>query len=218
MKFLPKKKHFCRTITNPGCMYLALGIDSLGYQEYYRRLFIDLGLDMTTVTRTHHIQINNKQNFHSAYVQRPLVKRRRFQDRVEKVLDQNNKLQKDKKKGLVYESRIAGPTVPEPEAEAAAPANKKKSYYHVICLVCKRQGHTTKKSMNCLFSTNEKSKWNKKDSTQHFAGKFVLHVPVPMYLLSSMPENPCWDMRTIYRGWNFGCPEGECRRCRRHAG
>jgi hypothetical protein len=54
-KFLPKKKHFCRTIANPGRRYLALGIDSLGYEEYYRRLFIKLGLDMTPVTRTQHI-------------------------------------------------------------------------------------------------------------------------------------------------------------------
>jgi hypothetical protein len=140
------------------------------------------------------------------------VKRRHFQDRVEKVLEQNNKRQKDNKKGLVYESGMAGPTVPEPEAEAAAPANKKKSYYHAICPVCKRQGHMTTKSMNCLFSTNEKSKWNKKDSTQHLAGKFVLQVPVPMYLLSSTPDHPYWNIRTFYRGWNFGCPEGGCRR------
>jgi hypothetical protein len=172
-KVLPKKKHFYRTIADPGRTYLALGIDSLGYQEFYRRLFIELGLDMTPVIRTQHIQINNKRNFHSAYVQRPLVKRCCFQDRVEEVLEQNNKLQKDKKKGLVYESGMAGPTVPEPEAEAAAPANKENLTIMPSAL--------SAKSMNCLFSTNEKSKWNKKDSTQHLAGKFVLHVPVPMY-------------------------------------
>jgi hypothetical protein len=76
---------------------------------------------------------------------------------VEKVLDQNNKLQKDKKKGLVYESGMAGPTVPETEAEAATPANKKKSYYHAIW-----QGHQMTKSMNCLFSTNEKASGTRK--------------------------------------------------------
>jgi hypothetical protein len=54
-KFLPKKKHFCRTIANPGRTYLALGIDLLGYQEYCHRLFIDLGLDMTPLTRMQHI-------------------------------------------------------------------------------------------------------------------------------------------------------------------
>jgi hypothetical protein len=79
----------------PGYQLLHL----LGYQEYYPHLFIDLGLDMTPVTRMQHIQIDSKWNFHSAYVQHPLVKRRHFQDHVKKVLDQNNKLQKDKKKG-----------------------------------------------------------------------------------------------------------------------
>jgi hypothetical protein len=197
-KFLPKKKHFCRTIANPGRTYLALGIDSLGYQEYYRRLFIELGLDMTPVTRTQHVRIDSKRDYHSAYVQRPEVKRRRFQDRVDKVSTQNEKLLQDKQKGLIYESGMAGPVVPngngnEEAAAEEAPA-KRKSYYHAICPACKKKGHTTVRSINCLLSSNPKSKWYKDATdvatfpTADLAGKFLLHVPV------------CYDMLCLFLG------------------
>jgi hypothetical protein len=126
LKFLPKKKHFCRTIANPGCMYLALGIDSVGYQEYYHHLFIDLGLDMTPMTRTQHILIlltpNTISILPTGMCSTPWSNAVVFQDRFDKVLDQDNKLQKDKHKGLIYKCGMAGPTVPNKNnnKEAAA--------------------------------------------------------------------------------------------------
>jgi hypothetical protein len=59
-----------------------------------------------------------------------------FQDRFDKVLDQDNKLQKDKHKGLIYKCGMAGPTVPNKNnnKEAAAQLHlptKSQSHYPI---------------------------------------------------------------------------------------
>jgi hypothetical protein len=53
-KSLLKHKIFASTIVNQGRTYLAITIDSVGYVESYRNLFILLGIKMTTTTEEDH--------------------------------------------------------------------------------------------------------------------------------------------------------------------
>jgi hypothetical protein len=59
-KFVPKKKHMCRTLSNKSRIYMAIGLDSVGYKEYFQRLFHKLGVNWrrpqptTTETSTRH--------------------------------------------------------------------------------------------------------------------------------------------------------------------
>ena len=48
--FLPKRSYYCQTICGRARTYLAVSIDSIGYYEYNRRLYLELGLHMTTIT------------------------------------------------------------------------------------------------------------------------------------------------------------------------
>jgi hypothetical protein len=48
--FLPKRSYYCQTICGRARTYLAVSIDSIGYYEYSRRLYLELGLHMTTIT------------------------------------------------------------------------------------------------------------------------------------------------------------------------
>jgi hypothetical protein len=44
--FLPKRSYYCRTICGKARTFLAVSIDSLGYFEYYKQLYLDLGIEM----------------------------------------------------------------------------------------------------------------------------------------------------------------------------
>jgi hypothetical protein len=60
IKFLPKHKHYCRTIVNRGARtYVAIGIDSVGYQKYYQHLWKMLGLAPSSIVLEHHRRLDN---------------------------------------------------------------------------------------------------------------------------------------------------------------
>ena len=52
--FLPKNSFFCTTIAGRARTFLAVSIDSLGYAEYYDRLYPETGITMTNVTRKYY--------------------------------------------------------------------------------------------------------------------------------------------------------------------
>ncbi len=54
MKFLPKHKDYSWSIINRAQTYLAVGIDSLGYEKYESVLRIMLGMTTTVLTTDHH--------------------------------------------------------------------------------------------------------------------------------------------------------------------
>ena len=54
MKFLPKHKDYSWSIINRAQTYLAVGIDSLGYEKYESVLRIMLGMTTTVLTTNHH--------------------------------------------------------------------------------------------------------------------------------------------------------------------
>jgi hypothetical protein len=54
--FLPKRSYYCQTICGRARTYLAVSIDSLGYFEYNQRLYLELGLHMTTISKVFYKQ------------------------------------------------------------------------------------------------------------------------------------------------------------------
>jgi hypothetical protein len=59
--FLPKRSYYCRTICGRARTYLAVSIDSIGYYEYSRRLYLELGLHMTTITAVFYKQQDKRR-------------------------------------------------------------------------------------------------------------------------------------------------------------
>jgi hypothetical protein len=45
-KYVPKKKHYCCTLSNKGQSHTAVGVDSVGYEEFYSCLFDILGVEV----------------------------------------------------------------------------------------------------------------------------------------------------------------------------
>jgi hypothetical protein len=57
-KYVPKKKHYCCTLSNKGRTYTAIGVESVGYVQYYERLFGALGIKKTPATTEHHADLD----------------------------------------------------------------------------------------------------------------------------------------------------------------
>ena len=46
-KFVPKTSYMCRSICGKGRVYIAAGVDSVGYRQYYNTLYDMLGIRYT---------------------------------------------------------------------------------------------------------------------------------------------------------------------------
>jgi hypothetical protein len=61
-KCIWKSYYLCRMIIGRASTYLAVSIDSLGYEEYYRTLFLLLDLDHgKLVMNTHHVRLDKEK-------------------------------------------------------------------------------------------------------------------------------------------------------------
>jgi hypothetical protein len=54
--FLPKRSYYCRTIWGRARTYLAVSIDFLGYYDYNKLLYLELGLKMSSITEVFYKQ------------------------------------------------------------------------------------------------------------------------------------------------------------------
>jgi hypothetical protein len=110
-KFLPKHKHYCRTIVNRGRSYLAIVIDSVGYQKYYRILWKMLCLEPSTTVIEHHRRLDQIRLTMKVYHASPEAKKKRKHIMNNKLREAAEKLIKDKKEGKNYGTNLAGPQV-----------------------------------------------------------------------------------------------------------
>jgi hypothetical protein len=198
-KFIPKVKHLCRTLSNKSRTYMAIGLDSVGYEEYFRRLFILLGLEVTQTTTTHHEDLDEKRIRKRAWRKRPEVMKREAEKVFDKIWSIKEQTAKDAVKGFTYSSGMAAPKAAKEENENGVAAVAKKKVVP-ICPFCDKKGHKTMSAKHCKFSTKKESEHYKVDNEERGTGKsymeFVLclrskylketslTVSTPDYLLS----------------------------------
>jgi hypothetical protein len=146
-KFVRKTSHLCMTIVGKSRTYLAVSIDSLGYEEYYRTLLPLLNLDYDdTVMNTHHVRLDKLKMRKAIYDKLPAVKRRNATARAIRIRENFRKLIQDKKAGKTYGSGINDPSKKE---EQGAGETKQK----LPCKHCGKLGHSMKTHRDCTFST-----------------------------------------------------------------
>jgi hypothetical protein len=152
-KFLPKHKHYCRTIVNRARTYVAIGIDSVGYAKYYSVLWKLLGLRATIITNEHHRRLDKRTANKARYIQLDETKKRRRQQLNDKLREASELLMKDEKKGKTYGSNMAGPQVEGMTLDGSEVQRKKrKAKANTTCKWCHLGGHATQKSKKCLLS------------------------------------------------------------------
>jgi hypothetical protein len=141
-KFVRKSMHLCRSIVGKARTYLAVSLDSVGYEDYYRTLFGILGLHYDeTICGTSHRRLDNRKKFERTYNKKPEVRRARCKTRSIKIRECMRKAILDKKKGYCYETGMNAPKPPKKEKKAKVEPNQ--------CGWCFKFGHTRRAHRDC---------------------------------------------------------------------
>jgi hypothetical protein len=162
-KFLPKHKHYCRTIINRARTYLAIGIDSVGYKNYYGVLWTMLNLSSTSITTEHHQRLDRRRVKKSKYDQSEKTKKARRKKLNDKLRAASELLMKDKKKGKTYGSNMAGPQVDGMALDGSevidlTEGSTKKKAPPSICAWCHNVGHASKNHSKCMLTVKPRGK------------------------------------------------------------
>ena len=169
-KFVNKSTHLCRTIVGKARTYVAVSIDSIGYEDYYSTLFdlLDLDYDDDIMAISHQRMDKNKK-WRQGYRSQPHVRRREAKVRALKIRENIRREYVDKKAGKSYGSGCNDPSQKEPGKKTN---NRKSGEEKRPCSHCGKLGHTTTRSQHCTFTTYKPKKKE---------GKFCLaSVPFPM--------------------------------------
>jgi hypothetical protein len=169
-KFIRKSEHLCRTIVGRARTNLAVSIDSVGYEEYYRTLFPLLNLDYDeTILNTHHVRLDKQKIRKKHWSNLPAVRRRSAAARALRIRENFRKLIEDKKKGKSYKSGMNDPSKGEEtgtgDTETGTGDTKRKRQ----CKSCGKIGHTMRSHRDCTNSTykpkNKQGKFNQMSVT-----------------------------------------------------
>jgi hypothetical protein len=83
--FLPKQSYYCRTICGRARTYVAVSINSIGYYKYNRRLYLDLGMVMSSITAAFLKQQDQRKLSDQEYEKRPARRKIRAQKRLDNI-------------------------------------------------------------------------------------------------------------------------------------
>jgi hypothetical protein len=110
-KFLPKDKTYCQTIENKTRSMLAVGLQSIGYRQFYTRLFERSGIDLRDddITSLYLRKEDADKLWRKLHRRKESVKICRMRHQYKKLRDGVAKLAADNAKALGYRSGMMGP-------------------------------------------------------------------------------------------------------------
>jgi hypothetical protein len=154
--FAPKNKVYCGSLSLSNRIGLALGINALGHKDYFVRLFKLFGISMMS-NISHFLQVKDKTRSSRLF---SLKTRERKKDRnkvkYSKLVEETAIAVKERsKRDGTYrtgqnmdEGGVYGYTA----EDLQEPVRKKaKNRADVVCKCCKKRGHSTARSKDCLF-------------------------------------------------------------------
>lgn len=147
----PKNKVFCGTQSLSNRIAIAVGIASIGFMPFFRRLFKNLGIDITRNVQ-HFLDVKERhRNKRLANAKMTSTKIRRNKRKMANLRKEEGKAKvaRDKREGTYK----PGGHMDEGgfDADDDGRARKKtKSKKNVVCKYCGLKGHTTKRSQYCL--------------------------------------------------------------------
>ena len=146
--FLPKRSYFCRTICGRARTNLAVSIDSLGYNKYYKILYLEIGIEMSGITELFFVQHDRKRDKDALYSANPERRKKRGRLRLESINKEWKREVLDKLKGNTYKSRMMAPKVNETtnKATKASCDNENRPF----CNACQNYGHQRISSKRCF--------------------------------------------------------------------
>jgi hypothetical protein len=154
--WVPKDSHYARTTNWEGRVMTAVGVDSVGYEVYYRRASWRLGLSLTREGLLGRIRKERAKTTYRKYRKISDVKRTMAVRRHSKIIEELKKEHADFLKGKTYATNISGPGGEQTGGGGVIAIDE--------CPFCGLKGHKTKNSTRCLYSTNPSSKFYSSDN------------------------------------------------------
>jgi hypothetical protein len=131
---------------------ILVGIDSVGYKEYYRQLFELINLDYDDdIMGTHHRRLDAKKVWKKRYDKQPHVRRREAMVRALKIRENIRKEYVDKKAGKSYGSGMNDPS--QKAAKEGDDVKKPTKPKKPPCAHCGLKGRSTTRSKKCLLTS-----------------------------------------------------------------
>jgi hypothetical protein len=148
--FAPKNKVFCGSCSLTNCLSIALGVNSLGLVEYFKRLYKRLGIHLTKNVL---YSLQAKERTRSNRLKAIKTKDKK-KDRIKRKLDdlvRDEKIARSErdKRGVVYKSGI-NMEDDDGENRNDDQPRRKRNKVQGPCPHCGKEGHSTKRSRKCL--------------------------------------------------------------------
>ena len=116
-KYNRKDGHRCRTVCGKARVFVGVGVDTLGHEEYHRRLFQRLGLTYNLTVHEADSRRDARQKYMSSYRKTPEFKNVKAKVVAMKVRQAVRDVFKDKQEGHTYQAGVLAPAVALPEEE-----------------------------------------------------------------------------------------------------
>jgi predicted small secreted protein len=153
--FAPKNKVYCGSSSLTNRLSIALGINSLGLKEYFKRLFKRLGIRCSSNV-LHSLQTRDRsRNYRLKTVKTTDKKKDRIKRKhLQLVEDEAVAVKERNKRTAVYQSGIYMADEDNDQPPGPAPQKRKKNNpKNLVCPRCGLQGHSTTRSRKCLHYT-----------------------------------------------------------------
>lgn len=153
--FAPKNKVFCSTGSLHNRLSMAVGINSLGFLAYYRRLLSRLGISVTPDIM-HFLTVKDRERSKRLEkLKASKQKKRRMKGKIDALRNETTIAVKERarregtyRRGMNIAAGSSGGFTAE-EIEDANNKKKKKSTKNVICPHCGKTGHSRRSSKDC---------------------------------------------------------------------
>jgi hypothetical protein len=149
-KFLPKDKTYCQTIENKARSMVAVGIQSIGYQQFYSRVFERTGIGMfdNDITGLFLRKEDADKLWRKLRRRKESVKIERMRKLYRDLKEGVRKQVADNRKEMSYEAGMMGPDGEEQPQQQQQKRRRRKST--ATCQYCGVVGHERTTSSQCL--------------------------------------------------------------------
>jgi hypothetical protein len=153
-KLLPKDRTYCQTVENKARTMLAGGLQSIGYRQFYGRVFSLTGIEMQDegITSLFIRSEDSRKLWRQQHRRKETVKVSRMRTLYKKLRDGVSKLKIDNLKALGYRTGMMGPGGRDEEHGRRQP-NRCVVGQKPDCPCCGSSSHSRRTSTHCPFNT-----------------------------------------------------------------
>ena len=152
--FAPKNRVYCKSRLLQNRVAMATGVVSLGFSQYFLRLFKDLGIQVTPAIR-HYIQQKQKQRSFRLHKQKlTATKKKRKEAKFRNLIEEEDKAIRQR---LKRDGAYATGANMKPEGFDDGDKKTRATSSNTICPHCGLKGHKTTRSKKCRANPTNKN-------------------------------------------------------------